>query len=582
MFASVIGIFSSSLVNAQSSTSVFIYGTGSGPVDMDPANAWDSASIDVLDQVLEGLISYNLSNASVPRIPKLATSWVWHSNTVLNMSLRQGVSFHDGTPFNATAVNWSFARLYNLIDLGESQLGDLYMFPNGTHILDHIAIISAYEIQCVLTVPYAAFLDLLTFSGSYIVPKNSMPFATLINYGDTGVHMYGTGPFVFVEYLTEDKVTFTKYANYWGTKAKVNTLIFDVIPDANTRNQAMLNKEISFLADPLPDMVATFQADSTLHFQNGPDNLVIQYIGMNNLAVNQTMRQIASYAFDYNYALTQIMQNQGTRLHGPIPAGMKTYNGSIPYATTNVTKAREMMINAGMVPGASLPTNVSLLTNNAFWTAKAGLPSTAFASFNYTYNADNQVRHDMGVLLRTSLANVGIYLTLNGITWKQFVYMLYDNSPYNRRQLEFFFIGWGPDYNDPENYVSPLFSNASYSNGALVNDSILQGWIGQSRSTTNETIRNTIFQNVQTRLQTVLMPWIFVYQGHNLDVWISTVHGYSPNILDKHYFGEVYFVIPPTPPGEGVPIPVLPLTAIIIGAVAIISLVEGKRLKRQS
>ncbi|NMC04419.1 MAG: ABC transporter substrate-binding protein, partial [Candidatus Lokiarchaeota archaeon] len=508
--------------------------------------------------------------------------WVWDNNTCLNMSLRHGVTFHDGTRFNATHVQWTFDRLYNLIDLGESQLGDLYLFPNGTWILDHINIVSEYEIQCILTVPYAAFLDLLTFSGSYIIPKDSMPFNNIINYGDAGVNLIGTGPFKFMEYLTEDKVVFSKWADYWGTPANVPGLIFQVIPDANTRNQAMLNREIHFLPDPLPDMVNTFKANPNLYFKDGPDNLVIQYIGMNNKAISKTMRQVASYAFDYTYALSEVMKNQGTRLHGPIPAGMKTYNGSIPYVSRNVTKARELMINAGLVPGASLPANASLLTNDAFWTSKAGLPSTAFASYNYTYNADNQVRHDMGVLLRSSLAQCGIYLTLNGITWKQFVYMLYDHAPYNRNQLEFFFLGWGPDYNDPENYVSPLFSNASYSNGAQVDDPTLQVWIEDSRSTTDEATRDQIFQDVQEYLQTDLMPWIFVYQGHNLDVWVKNLRGYSANILDKHYFGHVSFDTTSTPPGEAVPIPIVPLLAAIVSAVALISVVEGRKLKRRS
>ncbi len=589
MFVSMAGIFSASPVKAQSTSVVFIYGTGSGPVDMDPANSWDSASNDVIEQVLETLIAYDLSIITAPRIPRLATAWAWQNTTCLNMTLRQGVLFHDGTPFNATAVQWSFDRLYNLITLEESQLGDLYQFPNGTHIVKEVKILSAYEIQFMLSVPYAAFLDLLTFTGSSIIPKNSAPFNTIVNYGDTNANMTGTGPFRFVSYIAEDKVTMTKYAGYWGSKAKIDTLIFQVIPDANTRNQAMLNKEITFLADPLPDMVSTFSSASGMHFQNGPDNLVVQYIGMNNLAINKTFRQIASYVFDYDYALTQIMQNQGTRLHGPIPAGMVTYNGSNPYALTNVTKARTMMINAHLVPNdpavggyASLPANASLLTYDAFWAGKAGLPSTAFKSFNYTYNADNQVRHDMGVLLRDSLAKVGIYLSMSGITWKQFVYMLYDHTPYNRKQLEFFFVGWGPDYNDPENYVSPLFSNASLSNSALVNDSQLQGWIGQSRSTTNQTVRAQIFQNVQLYLQTDLMPWIFVYQGHNLDVWLSTVRGYYPNILDLHYFGTTYIQAETTPPGETVPIPLLPLAAAIMGTVALLTIVEGKRLRKRS
>jgi oligopeptide transport system substrate-binding protein len=303
---------------------------------------------------------------------------------------------------------------------------------------------------------------------------------------------------------------------------------------------------------------------------------------MNNQQVNKTMRQVASYAFDYVYALTNVMSNQGTRLHGIIPSGMKTYNASIPFVSTNLTKARTLMITSGMVPGVSLPANNSLLTQDSFWTGKAQLPTTAFAKFNYTYNADNQIRSDMGVLLRDSLALVGIYLSTAGITWKQFVRMMYDVPPYNRNQLQFFFVGWGPDYNDPEDYVSPLFSNVSASNSALVNDPKLQGYIDAGRSTTNDTLRTQIYWNLQNYTQNELMPWMFVYQGHNLDVWVANLKGYYPNALDWHYFGLCYFEASTTPPGEQVPIPIGPLLTITFGSVVLLAVFEFKRLKRRA
>ncbi len=92
---------------------VLIFGASSSPVDLDPQYAWDSASIDVIDQVCEGLYTYNLSDPELAIIPSLAiVDGTWTINGLIyTVTLRQGVTFHDGTKFNATAVKWTIDRL---------------------------------------------------------------------------------------------------------------------------------------------------------------------------------------------------------------------------------------------------------------------------------------------------------------------------------------------------------------------------------------------------------------------------------------------------------------------------------------
>ena len=96
----------------------FVYGTGSGPAYIDPANAWDEASLDVIEQCCEGLVMYNLSAPLNPLIPVLATNLgVWSVDGLsVNFTLRQGVTFSDGWAFNATAVKWNFDRIAGLLD----------------------------------------------------------------------------------------------------------------------------------------------------------------------------------------------------------------------------------------------------------------------------------------------------------------------------------------------------------------------------------------------------------------------------------------------------------------------------------
>ncbi|MFX1402703.1 MAG: ABC transporter substrate-binding protein, partial [Promethearchaeota archaeon] len=106
----------------------FIYGTQRGPHDLDPHNSWDTDSFDVIQQVCEGLFGYNFSDPEMEIIPYLATTEGTWSLDGLNYTvpLRTGVSFHDGAPFNATAVKFSFDRLTYLMDNYMSVVDTLY------------------------------------------------------------------------------------------------------------------------------------------------------------------------------------------------------------------------------------------------------------------------------------------------------------------------------------------------------------------------------------------------------------------------------------------------------------------------
>jgi ABC-type transport system substrate-binding protein len=282
---------------------------------------------------------------------------------------------------------------------------------------------------------------------------------------------------------------------------------------------------------------------------------------MNNKAINTTIRKAAAMAFDYNYTLDEVMLGQGTRLRGPLPEGMLHYNGSLDYITQNITAARLELIGAGLA-------TTGQETNDTYWAKRAA--STPIGSYNYTFNADNQKRYEMGLVLQTSLAEIGIKVTLIGTTWSDFLSLLYDIVPNGRDRLGFYFVGWGPDFNDPDNYIAPLYSNTSSSNGAQVDDATVQSLMLQGRTETNESQRAIIYSQLADYIQNDLVPWIYVYQGYNLDVFVSNMKGYGPNPLGKIYFGDCYFETV----AAAIPIPSFMILMCFLGAASFIVLFE--------
>jgi len=538
------GMFS--FVKAAPPSDTFVYATGSGPVDMDPIYAWDSASIDVIDQVCQPLMWYNVTEPNAPLEPLLAASMptVSSNNTQYNFTLRQGVFFHDGNPFNASAAKWNLDRLNYFVDPacpssdGQTQTASLYLWNNGTFIIKNVKVLGTYELQINLNVPYGPFLNLLTFSSADMLSPVDTPIHNLLSYATLGENMTGTGPYTFGKWdAPNGKVYFTANPNYWGQAAKIHYLVFDVILDSQTLDQTMLAKQDSFTVGQLPaNYAAESAAGSGLTVANSPKTLAIEYLSMNNVLMNVTYREALSYCFDYNYFLNTIDLGLVSPLYGVIPDGMTYYNPAIPHVFTNVTFARQLLIDAKVAPTDAAKHLLDNSTNTAWWTHIA-THSSPVASFNITYNTDNANRLDIALLMQTDAAKLGISIIIIGVTWPQFLHLLFA-SP---MKMQMFCLGWLPDFNDPDDYVGPLLSNDSSSNGALVNDSTLQALMLQGRTATTNASRQAAYDAISTRIQNVTFPYIWLDQGINHEVHLSTVMGYPDNKEGLNYFSYCWY-----------------------------------------
>ncbi|MCF2138455.1 MAG: ABC transporter substrate-binding protein [Candidatus Lokiarchaeota archaeon] len=181
------------------------YGVGSLIFDLDPHQAWDSASIRIIDQVCEGLFAYNLSDPELSIIPVLAEnmgSWSPDGKT-FTVPLKQGVTFHDGSAFTADDVKWSFDRLNNLINAQYVQISSLYEplaeeYPETPLLINETIVDNQYQVTFKLNYPFMSFIPLLCFSGSYILPSDAgYPYNDLLN--TTTDILIGTGPYQYIQ-----------------------------------------------------------------------------------------------------------------------------------------------------------------------------------------------------------------------------------------------------------------------------------------------------------------------------------------------------------------------------------------------
>ncbi|MFX1592564.1 MAG: ABC transporter substrate-binding protein [Promethearchaeota archaeon] len=532
---------------------VLVVGVQWGPFSLDPIESAFDDSI-FYDQVAEGLFDYNYSSEFYKLIPNLAINHWWSENgTELTCVLRQGVKFHDDTSFDATAVQWNFDRLYGLID--SATYGDLWLLPNGKWIINKTQILNETAIKFLLNAPYAPLEALLATPASYILSPSSTPKDDFIDLhsGD----LVGTGPFIYDNYVPFAKVTMSHNPNYWGGKPKVDRLIFsivgwnssDPVKNANYTGkamEAMLSGKISIIPG-----AEWLHANETMfdNLINNPNITLykespgasIQFIIMNNKLINKTMRKAISYAINYSYINERAYGGEGLRCRSPIPRGMLYSNNedfNTPYY--NVSIARQILIDAKWNRTSGLIANNNISAGNEW--EKIANSSFPLATYNFTYQLGFPFAEDMSVLLTENLKQIGVKVATSvGLPMWQYLSILREDPGYHRDMLELSMLGWGVDYNDPSDFINPLFTNKMPAyNWGQVNDTQVQQWMDEALFETNQTAREQLYYKIQERLIEVVYPYAWTFIGKRLDVYLSNLRGWNSNPYKK-LFKSVYF-----------------------------------------
>jgi len=516
-----------------------IVGTDSGPGNIEPLHAWDTSSIDVIRQTLEGLYMINYSDPDLGRMPVLALDdGVWEDNKTWTVTLRQNVLFHDGTKFNATAVKWNIDRLnYHLNASGtnpnngsQSSTATLYMFDSTTPIIKNVTINNEYNITIHLNGPFSPLLNLLGFSASYFLSPASTPFGQHLDTITSDI--VGTGAFVFDNYTEDTEVRFHRWSQYWRTPTQIENLTISIIEDDTLRNNAMLNGSIDILLGETKSLLPSFRADPNIMVHDTGPGFAYFYLGMNNKQINVTFREAISYAFNYSYVIEELMEGHATRAYSPLTADWPQLAGwnqttELNTPVFNVTYARKILVDAGI--------------SNLNWTVDTGWTAANYATFNYSYNTDNQFRSDLYPMLRDNLDQIGIVVTDAGMTRQDFISTYFGLSPGGYDRLQLFWVGWGPDYMDPWNMLDPLFNNASASNTAQVNDSLIQTMLTTALDETDDDKKTNIIKQILGNLTGRIYPHVFGYHPYIYDIHNIRLKGYPNNTINNLYIYPCYW-----------------------------------------
>ncbi|GEO86258.1 MULTISPECIES: ABC transporter substrate-binding protein [Alphaproteobacteria] len=277
-------------------------------------------------------------------VPQLATEWAWSADgKELTMKLREGVKFHDETPFNAAAV---VATIERNMTLPESRR------KSELSSVEKIEAVGDYEVKFTLKAPDVTLLAQLSDRAGMIVsPAAAKELGA--NFGSKPVC---AGPFKFVERVQQDRIVLEKFADYWDKdKVFIDKVTYLPIPDSTVRLANLRSGELDVIERLAATDAASVKSDAALTYA---DTVSIGYMAMyvniangpradNPFGKDKRLRQAFSLAIDRE-ALSQVVF-EGTAMAGnqPYPPTSPWFNKEIPVPARDIAKAKELMKAAG-------------------------------------------------------------------------------------------------------------------------------------------------------------------------------------------------------------------------------------------
>ncbi|MCC6177973.1 MAG: hypothetical protein IT305_21950 [Chloroflexi bacterium] len=288
--------------------------------------------------------------------PGLALSWDSPDLKTWTFKLRQGVKFHDGTDFNAQAVKANIDRIKD--PATKSALGGAF---NG---VQSVEVVDPYTIRFNLTAPNVGLPMLLSDKGGMISSPAAMQKAGA-DYGTTSA--VGTGPFQFVEWKQNDRITLKKAPAYWKSGIpRVDNLEIAIIPDDNVRLANVKTGQLDATYSIAPKDVEALRRDKSLTLVEAPGIAFWQvYINSSRPPFdNVALRQAFAYSVDRDAVLQAAAFGSGQIANSPFtPAFADFYLPDLKVLPRDLGLARQKLQEGGQPNGFEfelLTTNLSV------------------------------------------------------------------------------------------------------------------------------------------------------------------------------------------------------------------------------
>lgn len=423
--------------SAQKEDHVLVYPIPTNPTKLDPAAVEDGDTIEVLNQVFEGLVQYDEHNQLVPN---LASGWdVSDDGKTYTFHLKPGVKFHNGRAMTAEDVKYSWDRAaHKSVESPtvEGYMADVVGFAdvwNGkTNELSGVKVVDEGTLQVQIKEAKAYWPMYLQYPCYFVVAKEVADLTPITKDSQ----MVGTGPFKWQEYKPDQYIELVRFDDYHDGKPKLERIRRIIASDPQTRRQLYENGTVDWVALERQDKGLVDRNPAIKNDLQVVDRAAIWYVGF---AVNdfeqfkdKRVRQAFAMAIDKDRIIKEGFDNVNRRAEGILPPALPGFDENFKGFQYDPEKARSLLAEAGYPGGKGLP------------------------PIKLYYRADRKDPEIVSTMVQQDLSkNLGVKVDLAPTEWKALL------ERRNKGELPFFHLRWGADYLDPQNFLSfMLHTNA--------------------------------------------------------------------------------------------------------------------------
>jgi len=513
-----------------------VFGTAADPVVLDGALVSDGESLRAIDQIYESLVS--LVPGTTELEPGLAESWELSEDGLeYTFTLRDGVTFHDGEPFNAEAVCYNFDRWYNFTGPLQNPSASYYWQTVFGGFAEYDPESGAPEDSFFesceapdegtavirLTTPSSAILGALSLSNFSIASP-----AALEEYGandgtvdEEGVfqptgtfgteHPIGTGPFKFESWERGTRLTLVRNDEYWGEPAQLDSLVFTPIPDNAARLQALQSGDIQGYDLVEPQDVPTIEGDSGLQVLDRPA-FNVGYVGINQAIppMDQLeVRQAIAHGLNRQEVVDSFYGGRGVVATQFMPPEVVGYADDVTTYEYDPELSKQLLQDAGL----TLPVEIE------FW-----YPSDV----SRPYMPDPKRNFEA---FAASLDGAGFKVVPKTAPWSPDYLGNVDEG-----NAQVYLLGWTGDFGDPDNFVGTFFQTAQPAWG-FENQDIFD-ILNEAETETDLDARIGLYEEANRMIMDFLPGVPYVNTSPAL-AFRADVQGYVPSPVSLESFAPV-------------------------------------------
>jgi ABC-type transport system substrate-binding protein len=467
--------------------------TLAGGVDIESLNiyaATASPTFSVLEHIYETLFYMNPDGDLEPL---LAESIEATGDTTYVIQLRQGVSFTDGTPFNAEAAKASLDYVLNAENAAPFRfLMVVAGEPAQVEVLDE------YSIEITTSIPFAPLPAHLSHAALAMVS----PAALEQGPDFMAENAVGTGPFVLGSWDRAEQVVLERNPDYWGDAPALDTVIFRVVAEAGARIVEIEAGTVDVAVRVPPADIPRLEANPDITVEITPALRTI-YIFFNVTEEPFTdvrVRQAVNYAVDKQAIAESLFEGAARMSDAPIAPRVFGYSPQEPYAR-DVDRARELLAEAGVEPGTTV----------------------------VLYHPTERYPQDALVAdaVRAQVQEIGLNVELRTLEWTQYV-------PHVRRtkddgnDIQFAMLGWGTVTMDADYGLFALFHSSEHPpgfNGAFYSNPEVDALLEEARSTLDTEARLAAYDRAISIIWEDA-PWLFLYSEIQVTAIRNNVSGF--------------------------------------------------------